>query len=35
MALDRLGEENTERLETPLSLQVDIRNAQIPTFRSV
>ena len=28
MALDRLGEENTERRQTLLSLQADIRNAQ-------
>ena len=28
MALDKLGEENTERRETLLSLQADIRNAQ-------
>ena len=31
MALDRLGEENTERRETLLSLQADIRNAQKQT----
>ena len=31
MALDRLGEESTERRETLLSLQADIRNAQKQT----